>query len=242
MFYLNPLMSASPQHSAAPNAIFIDAAGTLISVREPVGVTYARIAAHHDVHVSSDVIAQAFRDAWKSQPPPQHRGVPSADDDRGWWRDLVRRVFSSSSAAHLPPEMFDALFSDLYFHYARPDAWTVFPDVVGALDTLRARHRLFILSNFDKRLRGILDGHDLTRFFEAMIISSEAGASKPDALIFEIAARAAGCAPSQCVHIGDDEHLDLSAARAAGLRSYLVRRPDQALDVIARELTERAVL
>ena len=223
-------------------AIFFDAAGTLISVREPVGVTYARIANSHGISVSSDAVAHAFRTAWKSLPPPQHRGAPAPDDERAWWRELVRRCFATARGAELPPEKLDPLFNELYSHYARHDAWTVFPDVVPAVSLLREKHRLFVLSNFDKRLRRILEGHGLTPFFESIIISSEVGASKPDARIFAAAAKTAGLAPRDCIHIGDDVYIDFEGARAAGFEAFLVHRPESGLDAIAREVMARFVL
>ena len=223
-------------------AIFFDAAGTLISVREPVGVTYAQIANAHGISVSSESVAHAFRSAWKSLPPPQHHGAPTADDDRGWWRELVWRCFATALGAEVLSEKLDPLFDELYAHYARHDAWTVFPDVVPALSVLRENHRLFVLSNFDKRLRRILAGHGLASCFESMIISSEFGASKPDALIFAAAAKAAGLPPRDCTHIGDDENLDLKGGRDAGFEAFLVRRPGTGLDAIAREVMARSVL
>lgn len=223
-------------------AIFFDAAGTLISVREPVGMTYARVASAHGIAVGSEAIGRAFRSVWKSLPQPQHGGAPAADDERGWWRELVGRCLAEASGAAVPPERFDPLFAELYSHYARPEAWTVFPDVIPALSALRERYRLFVLSNFDKRLRSILDGHGLAHFFESMIISSEVGASKPDALIFATAANAAKLTPQECIHIGDDETCDLNGARAVGFEAHLVHRPERGLEAIAKEVLARAVL
>ena len=242
MFYRNPPMSASPQHTPGMKAIFFDAAGTLIAVSESVGVTYARLAAAHGIDIDSEALNTAFRSAWKSLPQPQHHGKPSADDERGWWRELVHRCFAGALGSIVPPAQFEPLFSDLYSYYARPDAWTVFPDVTPALSALNERHRLFVLSNFDKRLRRILDGHGLSRFFESMIISSEIGASKPDALIFSTAASIAGLAPGDCIHIGDDEYFDFAGAEAAGFTAHLVRRPEIGLEKIVREVLSQAVL
>lgn len=228
--------------SSRYKAIFFDAAGTLIAVAEPVGHTYSRIAATHDIEVEPDAVMRGFRSAWKSLPQPQHGGLPAEDDERGWWRELVRRCFADALQSDLSPQSLDSLFSDLYAHYAKPEAWTVFPDVVPTLTELRKEHRLFVLSNFDKRLRCILDGHDLTRFFEAMIISSEVGASKPDAHIFKAASAIASTPPDGCLHIGDDEHFDLRGAQFAGFSARLVKRPEITLETITREVMGRAVL
>lgn len=217
-------------------AVFFDAVGTLIGLREPVGATYSRIAALHGLNIDALTLDKAFRAAWKSLPQPQHDGKPAADDERSWWHELVRRCFAGALDTEPSPSKLDSIFADLYAHYASAEAWIVFPDVVPALTMLRDRCRLFVLSNFDKRLRRILDGHDLTRFFESLVISSEMGASKPDPRIFRAAAEIADVAPSECTHIGDDRCLDLEGAKLAGFHVRLVRRPGSDLNEIAREL------
>lgn len=223
-------------------AIFFDAAGTLISVREPVGETYARIALQHDIRVEPEAMMRGFRAAWKSLPQPQHDGVPAEDDEREWWHELVRRCIVNALEAPVPDRVLDALFADLYSHYESPEAWAVFADVVPALHALSKGHRLFVLSNFDKRLRRILAGHNLLRFFEALIISSEVGASKPDAHIFATAVQRAGVKPGECLHIGDDEHFDLHGALSSGFDARLVKRPEVTLENIAAEVLGGGVL
>lgn len=241
LLYRNPRKSASPVQISM-KAIFFDAAGTLISVAEPVGETYCRIAVRHGVTTTPEVAGRAFRSAWKSLPQPQHDGRPAPDDDRGWWHELVRRCFTEATGGDLPQAVLGPLFDDLYSHYAHPAAWTVFPDVLPALSALHGRWRLFVLSNFDRRLRDILAGHGLTRFFDSLIISSEVGASKPDGRIFAHAAGLAACRPDECLHIGDDEHFDLEGARAAGFAARLAQRPGRGLESIVREVLNAAVL
>ncbi|HJW69600.1 MAG TPA: haloacid dehalogenase, partial [Candidatus Binatia bacterium] len=58
-------------------AVTLDAAGTLITVAEPVGDTYARVAARHGLHVSPADAGARFRRAMASRPPlafPDVRG------------------------------------------------------------------------------------------------------------------------------------------------------------------------
>lgn len=223
-------------------AIFFDAAGTLISVREPVGGTYARAAVKHGILVDPGAVMRGFRAAWKSLPQPQRGGVPSEDDERGWWLELVRRCFAHATEANVPDQTLADLFDEIYAHYERPEAWMVFPDVLPTLELLCKDHRLFVLSNFDKRLRRILAGHDLTRFFDDLIISSEIGASKPDSHIFATAAQRADARPEQCLHIGDDEQFDLRGASLAGFAARLLKRPEITLETVAREALIGGVL
>jgi putative hydrolase of the HAD superfamily len=217
--------------------LFFDAAGTLIRPAEPVGLTYAQHALRHGIVAEPEAIMQAFRMAWKETAPPLHAaGHPPADDDRGWWHALVRDVFGRVMGAPLAANVLDGLFSELYPYYAQPQAWCVFDDVVPALEDLSRDHRLLVLSNFDRRLRGILAGHGLLRFFERVIISSEIGAAKPHPRMFEAALAAAGCLPQEALHIGDDVKCDLAGAQNREIHAFHVKRPESGLDMLVKKV------
>ena len=218
-----------------PQVIFLDAAGTLITLCEPVGVTYARVAATHGVVVDAVAIGRAFRSSWKALPPPVHPSPPP-DDDRGWWRALVEHAFALVLGQSVPAQVMGPLFSDLYDFFARPAAWAVYEDVRPALDRLKPHFRLLVLSNFDQRLRQILQGHGLLGYFEDVIISSEIGASKPHPRIFEAALLRAGVDAASCLHVGDDEKADAAGAEGQGIPHFLVRRPGAGLEELAEKL------
>lgn len=82
---------------------------------------------------------------------------------------------------------------------------------------------LSIISNFDKRLRKILDGMKLAPFFEVMFLSGEIGVEKPNKQIFEKAAKYFHVTDmEEMLHIGDDEDKDFNGARNAGARALLL--------------------
>lgn len=210
--------------------VFFDAAGTLIHLRRPVGETYAQIAAEHGLKAAPEALNAAFRAAWKQSPPPVHPvGMVPGDDDRAWWRGLVKTTFAQVLGRHLPDSELEPLFTRLYDHFAEPAAWLVYDDVWPTLEALRGTHRLLVLSNFDRRLRRILAGHGLDGYFDGMVISSEVGASKPHPRIFEAALRMAGALPSECLHVGDDLKADIEGAQAAGVATFQVKRPELGL-------------
>lgn len=218
-------------------ALTFDAAGTLIHVAEPVGQTYAAFASRHGLQTSPDEIMRAFRETWKALPSPLHPvGKLPQDDDRGWWRQLVRDVFGKVTGFSLEETTLDSLFEELYQHYARPEAWAVFEDVLPALDDFARDYRLVVLSNFDRRLRGVLQGLGLSRFFERIIISSEVGAAKPHPRMFRASLEALGCGPEHCLHIGDDERCDIQGAQSCGMRAFLVKRPENGLSSLVEKV------
>jgi putative hydrolase of the HAD superfamily len=91
--------------------------------------------------------------------------------------------------------------------------------VADVLSTLRDRgYRLGVLTNGVSAFqRAKLDAHDLTAEFDAVVVSDEAGAHKPDERPFELAT---GCLPAdEYVMVGDSYEADVEGARAMGWRA-----------------------
>ncbi|MCP5558094.1 MAG: HAD-IA family hydrolase [Verrucomicrobiaceae bacterium] len=225
----------------AITTIFFDAAGTLIELAEPVGISYARIALQHGITCDPSALDKAFRSAWKATPPlPSTPGIPVVDDERGWWHTLVGKAFSIVLEQQIEPERFERLFEALYQHFAKAEAWRVPADVLPALQVLHGRYRMAVLSNFDHRLHGILAGNGLASFFEHVILSSQCGAAKPHPYIFEHSLSLMGVSAGESLHVGDDPRLDEEPARLAGLHTYLVARPERNFSDLAEKVLPEA--
>jgi len=222
-------------------AVLFDAGDTLFRVRGSVGEIYATVAARHGVAVAAPAIEQSFRAAFRRMPPLAFPDAPEAalpQREYAWWKELVATVFCDARVAE-----FDAFFADLFAHFARSDAWELFPDTEPALSTLRARGlRLGIVSNFDGRLTRICEGLGIAGYFDALVMSGRAGAAKPDPKVFKVALSRLGVDAAEVVHVGDSEKEDLAGARASGLHAILIDRgeastSDRVHDL--RELSER---
>jgi putative hydrolase of the HAD superfamily len=222
-----------------PRAIFFDAMGTLFSLREPVGQTYARVAASHGIHADADKLSAAFRSAWQSLPPPvRPERSESPDDDRSWWKHLVRRTFEHALGSSPAPDAFAKAFDDLYHHYAKAEAWELHDDTLPALAEMARGSRLLVLSNFDRRLRSILRGLNINDVFDHIIVSSEVGAAKPHPRMFQAALRLADAPAEECLHVGDDLHADCEGARAADIACFLLERPRITLRTLKEKLAQ----
>lgn len=207
-----------------PRVIFFDAAGTLIRLPRGVGWHYREVALRHGCEIGERELDAAFRAAWEAMPARAVSDGPRADDDRGWWRELVGRVLDRCGVV---PSALDrgAYFAELYGEFTRPGVWQLYPEVPEVLDALAGRCDLGILSNFDGRLRPILAGLGVLDRFRHVVLSSEVGADKPDARIFQRALALAGVAPHEALHVGDDPRCDWEGARAAGMRAFHLQRP-----------------
>ncbi len=221
--------------------VFFDAAETLMFLPRPVGEHYAEVAGRFGLTLESAALDRAFRAAWKAMPPRMMTGDggPQPDDDKGWWRELVRLVFHGDGPSgvhgvltetvaqgHKSAFDFEKYFDVIYDHFAEPGVWHAFPDVADVLEKLRAQGlRLGVISNFDRRLFANLEDIGLASYFDHITISSEVGADKPHARIFERALGAFGVAPDEAMHVGDDPVRDWAGAEAVGLRVFRLERP-----------------
>jgi putative hydrolase of the HAD superfamily len=208
----------------AIKGIFFDAAGTLIEPARRVGETYAVMARKYGIEVSTAEIAERFRLCFHSAPPLAFPGAPAAripDLERAWWKDLVRRIFEPWDGF----QRFDDYFAELFAYFAQPDAWTLYPEVAETLSALEKRSMvLSVISNFDSRLVGILEGLGAAHWFEHIFVSSRVGYAKPDRQIFHTALERHSLKAGDAFHVGDSEEKDVHGANKAGLKGVLVER------------------
>ncbi|MGB3311985.1 MAG: HAD family hydrolase [Nodosilinea sp.] len=211
-----------------PQVIFLDAVGTLFGVKGSVGAIYADLAQHHGIEADPATLNQAFFRAFKAAPEMAFPGSDPAtvpEQEYRWWRVIAQQTFSSTGVLDRFVD-FDSFFADLYAHFATAEPWVLYPDVPPALDRWRRRGiALGVISNFDTRLYQVLEELNLATYLSSVTLSSEAGAAKPDPLIFATALQKHRCDASQAWHVGDSTNDDVEGAKAAGLHGILVRRP-----------------
>jgi putative hydrolase of the HAD superfamily len=209
-------------------AIFFDAAGTLIHLPKSVGYHYAYVGQRIGLRLDASALDRAFADCWKQKAARLAIEGPREDDDKGWWRELVDRVLGQVSPG-LDELDRDAFFEGAYSHFAEPGVWDLYPDVIKVLTELHGRFDLSVISNFDGRLRMILEHLGVSTFFSHVFLSSELGADKPDPEIFHRALRLAGTTPDVTLHVGDDPERDWKGASQAGLPVFHLERPSNSL-------------
>ena len=150
-------------------------------------------------------------------------------------RERFRRLFLAAGvdpASELVQAVAEA-YSDRYMQ-----SWREVAGATALMRALRARARVGIVSNNLTR-----EQHDKLRFcgflehLDAIVISEEAGASKPDPAICRIALERIGASAPETVMIGDAWKTDIAGARTAGLRAIWFNpsgkpRPEPASDVL----------
>jgi putative hydrolase of the HAD superfamily len=85
---------------------------------------------------------------------------------------------------------------------------------------------LFVVSNWDVALEGVLENLGWVRYFDGIVASAKVGSEKPERAIFEEALRLAGLAErrDRVVHVGNDPVSDVEGAISAGIDAVLIDR------------------
>ena len=188
-------------------AVTIDAYGTLVTLRDPVGALDHALR-EQGVERTRDEVARAFAQEARYYVERSHEGADEAS------LALLRRdcasVFLEAVEADLDPADFVPAFVAALEFEAVPGAL----EAVSELERLGLR--LAVVSNWDVALAEHLGRLGLAERFATIVTSAEAGAPKPDPRIFELALERLGVSASRALHVGDAE-ADEEGARAAGM-------------------------
>jgi len=217
-------------------AIFFDAVGTLFRLTNTVGDHYAYVGREVGLDLDAQNLERAFHAAWKQMPQRAAIDRPRENDDKGWWRGLVYLVLDQI-APSLSEFDRDNFFEIAYEYFAEAGVWELYPEVPGILEQLQPRFQLAVVSNFDGRLRLILQHLGISKFFPNVFVSSELGADKPDPEIYRRALRLMKLKPNEALHVGNDPKRDWEAASAAGLSIFRLERPRNSLRDLLTFLT-----
>lgn len=135
--------------------------------------------------------------------------------DLSWQRrEAIRRALAHAGE---DTGLADAAF-EVFFEARQCVA--LYSDALPALQSLSRRFPVVAVSN------GNADVHrvGIGQHFHAKVSAREVGVGKPDARIFEVAARSAGVPPEAVLHIGDDPALDVDGALKVGMQTVWVNR------------------
>jgi putative hydrolase of the HAD superfamily len=207
-------MSAAMAREGIP-AVLLDALGTIVELERPWPHLVAELGTR-GVVVDDDRAREAMLAEMA-----YYRAHHDEASDLAGLRDLRRRcaavVQDVLGTPLAPGEVEEALLAAIRFR--------AYPEVPAVLAALRERGaRLAVVSNWDVSLHDVLERTGLRPLLDAVVISAELGAAKPDPAIFRAALDRVGAVAGDALHVGDSLEADVEGARAAGVEAVLVAR------------------
>lgn len=193
-------------------ALLVDAVGTLVVPSQPMAQIYRQIGEKYGVEYSEAEILNRYRRAYE-QPWGKSR-LRYVNDGKPFWQYIVSSSTGCSDTQY---------FEELYNYYTTKKAWHLCdPDAERVFKALRTSGvKLAVVSNFDTRLRPLLRALNCDHWFDAVAVSAEVEAEKPNPTIFLKACELLGVKPEDAVHVGDDRRNDIWGARDAGCDAWL---------------------
>jgi putative hydrolase of the HAD superfamily len=203
-----------------PEVVFLDLGDTLVRAHPSWADVYALTFPDFNIRVNADDFHRAFEEVFAEG---EDEGPFEATAEASYRRltELDGRVFAKLGYERLPPEFYRRVEEV----FARRSSWWIFPDVMPALERMRAEGiRLAVISNWSWQAPELLHDLELARHFDGLIVSAHVGYLKPHPGIFEHALAVMRTAPHSAIHVGDSVRADVQGALSAGIQPVLIDR------------------
>jgi putative hydrolase of the HAD superfamily len=117
----------------------------------------------------------------------------------------------------MQPDLVPVGFEDEYVRLC-PTKTNLFPHAHETLAYLASKYTLHLISNGFKESQSVkINGTDIGKYFQHVIVSEMAGANKPDKAIFEYSLNLAGATKTESLMIGDSLEADVYGALNFGM-------------------------
>ena len=208
-----------------PRAVLLDAGETLLYAPQADAIVAAVVAGETDAgHTTTEL-----RAAWNSVEPAAQarieageRPTLSKEQSQRFWFWFYGRFLTRLG---VPPERHEMLTRTFYERFTTLDTWDLYKDARPCLEWLRqAGVTLVLVSNWESWLEPLLHHRRIHHYFDALAISGQVGAEKPDAAIFHTALKQSGVTAEEAAHVGDSVTSDVEGAQAVGIRPVLLDR------------------
>jgi HAD superfamily hydrolase (TIGR01549 family) len=202
-------------------AVFFDLGGTLMVMRRDAIVREVLLGEGKDVGL--DDVHSAYMEVeswWLSK--YGNRSLTPAETDAAY-SVLNERIFEEL-LAHEGVRIYRSA-RERWAELERTVPYELYPDAEPALKRLGALGlTLGLISNAPSGVNDAIDSLGLRSLLDHIVISSEAGFTKPHPRIFQLALARAKVQPEASAHVGDIYEADVVGARNAGMRGILLDR------------------
>jgi HAD superfamily hydrolase (TIGR01509 family) len=144
------------------------------------------------------------------------QGLISGKIDRGFWWTFHTHLLNQLNA-------FDESVRNTLVENTQNSAnWDqILPGTREALERIRERYSIAVISNADGRIEAVLDRCGICDCFASITDSGNVGHEKPHPEIFAAALRGMQADPAESLYVGDVYSVDYIGARNAGMDAVL---------------------
>jgi len=144
------------------------------------------------------------------------QGLLGGGVDHGFWWTFYTYLLAEKGAVD------DGVRSALVANTQKSANWDhILPGTRKALDRIRERHRIAVISNADGKIDRVLARCQIADCFASITDSAIVGFEKPRAEIFEAALQAMQARAAESLYVGDVYSVDYVGARNAGMEAVL---------------------
>lgn len=202
------------------NSLIFDCGGVLVYPRLgewnlPFGAAEILGYQARDLYSSKYLLAYRQAEKWLDE----SRLVEDVEAERRLRREFIRAI-DGFMGWNLTPGDISRLTDDFTDNIRR---FGFFDDAKPWLTRWKERHRLGMLSDAMPSILGFLDQRGLLGLFDATVISTQVGATKPDRRMYEAMLAALDADPEDCLFV-DDRIDNLEGAVSVGMRAVQMAR------------------
>lgn len=212
--------------------VTFDIVGTVLRFNRHPVLDYVQIGQRHGLSVDFNTLERSFYAQFVrlDQDLPNF-GAQAGLTGRQWWLTLVDATFRESLGHSYDRKKVSEASTQLYEHFSKPSAYRVLQDGMQAVERVKGLGKeVGVITNSDLRIHSVLQGLGISDLCTFILTSEEAGASKPQPEIFQLAVERSqldNLVPEQILHVGDDFLKDYQGATSLGWKAVLVDRTGQ---------------
>ena len=193
--------------------VSFDCYGTLVDWETGIATAVSQVLQAHGIRKSRAEVLALHADA---EPRVQQSGAYLE------YRRVLREVMAAIGAGlgfRCTGSELDCLADSL-------PGWPVFPDTVDALNRLKTRYKLAVISNVDDDLfAGTAEALGLE--FDAVVTAQQVRSYKPDLRNFDAASARMSVARDRWLHVAESLYHDIGPANRIGIASVWVNRANR---------------
>jgi putative hydrolase of the HAD superfamily len=148
-------------------------------------------------------------------------GMQSGRVDHGFWWIFHNYLLDDLNES-FDDETREELVRELVRNTQNSGNWDrILPGTQAALDRIREKFRIAVISNADGKIENILSRCGIARCFESITDSGTVGFEKPRLEIFQAALKTTNARADESLYVGDVYSVDYVGATNAGMQAVL---------------------